>query len=364
MHGHAPDPGFWRGRRVFLTGHTGFKGAWLTVLLHRLGAVVTGYSLAPVPAPSLYELAGTGALLAGEHIADIRDADRLASALVASRADTVLHLAAQALVRESYRDPLETFSTNVMGTANLLEAVRRAGEQVRAVVVVTTDKCYENAETGRAYRESDPLGGHDPYSASKACAEIVTQSMRRSFFGPAGAACGIASARAGNVIGGGDFATDRLVPDFVRARVADRVMAIRNPAAVRPWQHVLEPLNGYLLLAERLAGPVVADFAEAWNFGPDLEACVPVERLVSLAESDWPGKPVVRVARDGEPHEATLLMLDTGKAQARLDWRPRWSLEETIAETLAWYRAWHEGGDPLAACREQIDAYLGDGKKG
>jgi CDP-glucose 4,6-dehydratase len=348
--------GFWNGRKVFVTGHTGFKGAWLSLWLAECGAKVSGYALPPVTDPNLFELGGVGDAVAASTIADIRDLEALRTALRAADPEVVIHLAAQPLVRESYADPIGTYSTNVMGTANLLEAVR-GQPGIRAVVVITTDKCYENKEWIWGYREIDRLGGHDPYSNSKACAELVTQAFRQSFFHRPGAAL-IASARAGNVIGGGDWSKDRLVPDVLRGCFsASGEVVIRNPQAVRPWQHVLEPLNGYLILAERLLTGG-SDFDEGWNFGPDA-ADTRLVRDVAGAIIAALGKGRLSVGTDPDaPHEANLLQLDNAKARTKLGWKPKFRFEDTIAYTAEWYAAWHHGKDMKAFTRRQIDSYM------
>ena len=334
------NPAFWRGRRVFLTGHTGFKGGWLSLWLAELGAEVHGYALAPPTEPNLFTTAGVEKRLAASTLADIRDAAKLEQAMQAARPEVVLHLAAQPLVRQSYAEPVETFAVNVMGTVNLLEAVRRT-PGVKAVVNVTTDKCYENREWVWPYRENEALGGHDPYSSSKACSELVTAAWRRSFLDAAGVQ--LASARAGNVIGGGDWAADRLLPDFLRALDAGKPLVVRSPQATRPWQHVLEPLSGYLMLAERLCTEGAA-FAEAWNFGPDEADARPVEWIVEtlcarMTDATW--------QRDTapQPHEAHTLRLDSAKAHARLGWQPRWNLQRALEATLDWHQAWKAGTD-------------------
>lgn len=343
---------FWAGRRVFVTGHTGFKGSWLTLWLATMGARVEGYALAPETRPSLWQLFGD---LPGVEstIADIRDLEALERAMHAFQPEIVFHLAAQALVRASYDDPVGTYATNVMGTVNILEAARRC-PGVKAAVIVTSDKCYENRERPQGYREEEAMGGRDPYSSSKGCAELVTAAYRSSFFA-AGAA--IASARAGNVIGGGDWATDRIVPDIVRAVAAGEAVRVRNPNAVRPWQHVLEPLSGYLMLAERLcASP--AEFAEAWNFGPGDADAVSVETVVTSMARLW--GPSVRWKADAgpHPHEAGFLRLDSSKARGRVDWRPRLRLDAALDWTVTWYKSQGQGGDAAALTRAQIERYM------
>ena len=343
---------FWAGRKVFVTGHTGFKGAWLALWLASLGARVAGYALKPPSSPSLWALVEAKAGIAST-IADIRDLDALSRSLGAFQPEIVFHLAAQSLVRPSYDDPVGTYATNVMGTVHLLEAVRKAGG-VRALVNVTSDKCYENLETGQAYSEGDPMGGRDPYSSSKGCAELVTAAYRASF--PGGAA--IASARAGNVIGGGDWAQDRIVPDIVRAAVTGKAVQVRNPHAVRPWQHVLEPLAGYLQLAERLHG-APAMFSGGWNFGPDEKDAVSVEKVVSTFTRLW-GLPASWAADKGEhPHEAHYLKLDSSKARSRLGWKPRLGLQLALEWTVGWYKTQAQGADARQLTLAQIERYMG-----
>jgi CDP-glucose 4,6-dehydratase len=362
----AVDSAFWRGRSVLLTGHTGFKGAWTALWLQSLGARITGVSLREPPTePSLYALARVEEGMAGSVACDIRDADALGAAVAGARPEIVIHMAAQPLVRRSFADPRHTYETNVMGTVNLLDAVR-ACESVRAVVVVTSDKCYdpadpaeppdptEPADSARGHREGDPLGGHDPYSSSKAAAELVTSAYRRSFFsGRAGTDLPrVASARAGNVIGGGDWGEDRLVPDIVRAALAGEVLRLRNPGAVRPWQHVLCPLGGYLLLAQALCDS--PEYARAWNFGPDTGDARTVEWVVARVAELWPGG--VRWARDeGEyPHETRYLRLDSSRARELLGWAPSLGLEAALGATVEWYEAWVGGGDMRAVTLGQI----------
>jgi CDP-glucose 4,6-dehydratase len=352
------------GRRVLLTGHTGFKGSWLALWLRELGAEVTGYALPPDPMPSLYLAAGVERGCRSV-LADVREPARLAGVLREAAPDFVFHLAAQPLVRLSYERPLETLETNVLGTAHLLEALRRAPRPC-AVVVVTSDKCYENRERPGGYREDEALGGHDVYSMSKGAAELVVSAWRRSFFPPAGLAAhgvAVATARAGNVVGGGDWAKDRIVPDAVAALVAGRPIPVRNPAAVRPWQHVLEPLGGYLLLGARLAAGAEerARFCEAWNFGPRADDARPVRDVVEALVAAWGSGSWEDRHDPAAPHEAGLLRLDVAKAEARLDWRPRWRFEETFRRTVEWYRAFHAGAPPEALaelCRRQIADYL------
>jgi CDP-glucose 4,6-dehydratase len=349
---------FWRGRRVFLTGHTGFKGGWLALWLQHLGAEVTGYSLAPPTHPNLFELTGLAQGMTSLD-GDITDLAGLTAAMRAARPEVVLHLAAQPLVRRGYEQPVETYRTNVIGTLNLLEAARSL-RGLRAIVSVTTDKCYDNREWIWPYRESDALGGFDPYSSSKACAELVTQSYRNAFFPPHrhpehGVA--VATARAGNVIGGGDWGADRLLPDVFRAFIAAQPVLIRNPLAVRPWQHVLEPLMGYLQLAQRLHADGPA-FGEAWNFGPGEGGARPVHWLVEQAASRWGKGASWQVQGGPHPHEANVLKLDCSKAQARLPWSPRLDLSQALEWTVEWMREWQAGADLRQVCGAQIERYM------
>lgn len=347
-------PGFWKGRRVLLTGHTGFKGSWLALWLTQLGADVTGFALAPPTQPNLFELARVAGGLR-HHLGDLRDLDALKRCAQAAQPEVVIHMAAQALVRLSYEQPTETFATNVQGSVHVLEALRGL-PGLRSVVVVTSDKCYLSRPGAAAYKEDDPLGGHDPYSNSKACTELVTASYRDSFFKADGV--GVATVRAGNVVGGGDWAQDRLIPDILRAQGEGALPMIRYPDSVRPWQHVLEPLSGYVELAERLYQEPAA-FAEAWNFGPDMTDERPVrwiaERMAALAGRDaataWQMQPGVHA------HEAAALRLDSSKARQRLGWQPRWSLEQALNAIVDWDRAWRAGSDMQAVCLQQIQAH-------
>jgi CDP-glucose 4,6-dehydratase len=343
-----PDPSFWVGKRVLLTGHTGFKGAWLALWLDQLGAKLVGISLPPATTPSIASLVRIDRLI-DSRFTDIRDADELARQVRSASPEIVLHLAAQALVRTSYRDPLLTFATNIQGTANVLEAVRAAGT-ARVVVAVTTDKVYRNLEQSRPYGETDALGGHDPYSASKAAAEIVIASYRDAYLANKGVA--VASARAGNVIGGGDWSEDRLIPDAVRAWSAGQALTIRRPQAVRPWQHVLEPLAGYLKLAERLwAKP---DLAGAYNFGPPTQDAASVRDVVVLAKQAYGSGEVSWGEGNEGPHEAGWLALEIAKAQQVLGVTPRWSLQMAIQRTMLWYRRQQEGAAARELCAQDI----------
>jgi CDP-glucose 4,6-dehydratase len=345
---------FWRGKRVLVTGHTGFKGAWLCLELAELGAEVTGFALPPPTQPSLFEAAAVARRIR-HRLGDVRDPGALAETVAQARPEIVFHLAAQSLVRTSYAEPADTFATNVMGTVNLLDAVR-VSRGVRAVVCVTSDKCYENPETGRPLVETDPMGGHDPYSASKGCAELVVAAYRRSFFDPARIAehgVGLASARAGNVIGGGDWARDRLVPDLMRGFSTGQRTLIRFPAAVRPWQHVLEPLAGYRLLAERLwAGD--GSVAEGWNFGPAETDARSVRWIADRLAQLWGAGAGWDETGEPQPHEAHHLSLDCAKARDRLGWAPAWDLEAGLAATVAWRQAFERGADPADITLAQI----------
>jgi CDP-glucose 4,6-dehydratase len=351
------DRGFWRGRRVLVTGHTGFKGSWLTLWLRALDAEVAGYALAPPTEPALFDIARAAQGIT-HVLGDVRDAQRLDAALQAFAPEVVIHMAAQPLVRASYTDPVGTYATNVMGTVHLLEAVRRQGS-VRAVVNVTTDKCYENREWLWGYREDEAMGGHDPYSSSKGCAELVTSAWRRSFLHEGVA---LASARAGNGIGGGDWAAERLVPDVLKAFGQGEPVTLRNPLAVRPWQHVLEPLCGYLTLAQRLHEQGQA-FAEGWNFGPTDDDARPVGQIVQRLAQLWGEGAHWRQDPGVQPHEAQLLKLDCSKARQRLRWQPRWGLDETLQRIVAWYRAWLGGANMREHCLREINDYMHQGHR-
>ncbi len=349
---------FWQKKRVFLTGHTGFKGAWLSLWLADMGASVTGYALQPPTRPNLYELAGLERTLHSLH-GDVRDRQNLIDAMRKADPEIVIHLAAQSLVLESYREPAGTYDTNIMGTVNLLEAVRQC-DSVRAVVNVTSDKCYENHEWDWGYRENDRLGGNDPYSSSKACAELVTAAYRQSFFNAADFEkhrVAVATARAGNVIGGGDWAADRLLADCIRSLANAEPIIVRNPRGIRPWQHVLEPLGGYLLLAEKLyeAG---SPYAESWNFGPAEDGTKTVEWVVRTFCKLWGPEARFEIMQNGQqPHEALSLKLDCAKTRRRLGWNCCWALEKALAEVVEWTRAWQQGLDMRQVTLGQIHEY-------
>lgn len=352
---------FWKNRRVFITGHSGFKGSWLCLMLHTLGANVTGYAQKPPTNPSLFEIGGVRSI-AKTSFSDIRDLKNLKKSLVSASPEIVIHMAAQALVRESYAHPLETYSTNVMGTVNLLEEVKDC-KDIRAVVIVTTDKCYENKEWVWSYRENEPLGGFDPYSSSKACSEMVAAAYRNSFFNPEAYKThkvALATARAGNVIGGGDWAKERLIPDCIKAIMNKEKIVIRNPGAVRPWQHVFEPLTGYLMLAEKLykKGPL---FGEAWNFGPHDDDTKPVAWIAEKISRQF-GASLAYPKRSARErlHEASTLRLDSTKARQVLGWHPRWNLEKAVDRTMDWYKAYMDGQEIRKLCDRQIEEYLSD----
>jgi CDP-glucose 4,6-dehydratase len=356
-----PNRAFWSGKKVLVTGHTGFKGSWLCLWLASMGAEVTGYALPPSTSPSLYESGGIGSVVSSV-FADIRDRVTVNRALAEADPDIVIHMAAQPLVRASYAAPADTYETNVMGTVYVLDAIRdeaARANKARAVVNVTSDKCYENKEWVYGYREIDALGGHDPYSNSKACSELVTASYRKSFFpsehyGKHGVA--LATARAGNVIGGGDWAEDRLLPDCFRALLRGDVIRIRSPQSVRPWQHVLEPLSGYLTLAQRLYEGGTA-YAESWNFGPDERDARQVAWVVGELCARWGENAGYAVDGNDHPHEANMLMLDCTKADRRLGWKPRWGLEQALDQTVEWMKAYRDGASVQAVCLRQLNEY-------
>lgn len=349
---------FWKGKRVLVTGHTGFKGSWLSLWLSHLGARVSGYSLAPPTSPSNFVVSRVEEKLQASIVADVRDLNALMNFVATQQPDIVFHMAAQPLVRYSYLNPIETFQTNVMGTANVLEAIRQT-PSAKAVVVITSDKCYENREWVWGYRENEPMGGHDPYSSSKGCTELVAASYRSSYF-PLDEypkhGVSLATVRAGNVIGGGDWSFDRLVPDLLRAHAEGKEVLIRNPTAIRPWQFVLEPLGGYLALALRLYedGP---SYAEAWNFGPKEDDALPVQTLIEGLSSHLEGGISYRVNPDETMHEAMLLKLDCSKAAGRLGWRPRTSIKDTLKLIAEWQNCFLSGHDMQIVSMAQIDAF-------
>ncbi|MCE5286378.1 MAG: CDP-glucose 4,6-dehydratase [Pelosinus sp.] len=349
---------FWQGKKVFLTGHTGFKGSWLSLWLHSMEAEVTGYALHPPTQPSLFELCHIEQLMHSV-VGDVRDAENLQRAMAEAQPEIVIHMAAQPLVRDSYRIPAETYAINVMGTVNLFEAVRHC-KSVKAVVNVTTDKCYQNREWVWGYRENEPMGGYDPYSNSKACSELVTSSYRNSFFHPVKYAehgVAVASARAGNVIGGGDWAADRLIPDCINSLINGERILIRSPHAIRPWQHVLEPLSGYLLLAQKLYEEGIA-FAEGWNFGPNDSDAKPVEWIVQRLCKQWGESASYEIDKGPQPHEANYLKLDCSKAHMNLGWQPKWSLDQALDKIIEWVHAYQSHEDMRAICLKQINQYI------
>ena len=360
MEGMGMNPTFWQGKNVFLTGHTGFKGSWLSLWLQAMGAEVVGYALAPPTNPCLFEVAQVASGMISI-IGDIRDLDKLHSVFAKYKPEIVIHMAAQPLVRYSYENPVETYSTNVMGTVNLLEAVRHC-TTVKAVVNITTDKCYENREWAWGYRENEPMGGYDPYSNSKGCAELVSSAYRFSFFNPDtylqhGVA--LATVRAGNVIGGGDWAQDRLIPDIMRSITKGEPVNIRNPHAIRPWQHVLEPLAGYLELAQKLFEEGIS-YAEGWNFGPNDDDAKPVQWIVDRLTKDWGEGASWLLDRRDHPHEANYLKLDCSKAKSRLGWNPRWSLDICLIKIVEWQKKYVQGLDMKLVSLEQIQEYIRD----
>ena len=350
------DPFFWKGKKVFLTGHTGFKGGWLSLWLASMGAKVTGYALAPNTKPNLFEVLAIDSLIEKSYIADIRDLAILQKAMSEAKPDLVFHMAAQPLVRYSYANPVETYATNVMGTVNVLEATRNI-DSVNATVVITTDKCYENKEWVWGYRESEPMGGYDPYSNSKGCAELVTSAYRQSYFSGPNSINKVASARAGNVIGGGDWSEDRLIPDAIKAFEANKPLMIRNPFATRPWQHVLEPLSGYLFLAQALYEQGLT-FSSAWNFGPRDEDNRAVQEVVDLLISSWGES--ARWEKEGseQPHEANLLKLDCSKAHTQLGWMPKWELGVATQKIVQWQKAYQIKESMQEVSLAQINNYM------
>ncbi len=347
------DASFWKGKKVYLTGHTGFKGSWLSLWLQNMGALVKGYSLDVNTTPALFSQANVAEEKESE-IGDIRNLEQLTGSMVSFNPDILIHMAAQPLVRLSYQEPVDTYTTNVIGTVNVLEAARKCSA-LKAIVSVTTDKCYENKEWEWGYRENEPMGGHDPYSSSKGCAELVTSAYRRSFFSSEGTAS-LASARAGNVIGGGDWAEDRLIPDILRAFEKSEPVVIRNPLSTRPWQHVLEPLSGYLVLAQELF--LNGDnFAEGWNFGPKDEDCKPVSWILDKMVTYWGNNASWNLDKTNNPHEAGFLKLDCSKASNRLKWNPKWNLQLTLKSIVDWHQIYSNGGDIKKQCLKEINTY-------
>lgn len=351
---------FWNKKRVLITGHTGFKGSWLCLLLHKLGSDVYGYAQEPPTKPNLFEEASIAELV-NSYIGDIRDYNKLLNTIQLVKPEVIIHMAAQPLVRESYKNPIETYSVNVMGTVNLLEAVRHT-PGIKAVVNVTTDKCYENKEWHWGYRENEPMGGFDPYSSSKGCSELVTSAYRNSFFNSKdhqNHGVAIATARAGNVIGGGDWAEDRLIPDFVRAISAGEEVKIRSPYAIRPWQHVLEPLSGYLMLAEKLYTRG-SEFEGAWNFGPDDRDAKNVEWIAKRFCDLWGNRASFSIDKNPQPHEANYLKLDCSKAKAELGWTPKWDIEKALESIVEWYQIWLRKSNVRLISEQQIHEYFKD----
>lgn len=349
------DPIFWKDKRVFLTGHTGFKGSWLSLWLASMGAKVTGYALTPNTTPNLFDVLVIDSLIEKSNIADIRDLVSLQNAMSEAKPDVVIHMAAQPLVRYSYANPVETYATNVMGTVHVLECTRSI-DSVRATIIVTTDKCYENKEWVWGYRENEPMGGYDPYSNSKGCAELVTSAYRQSYFSGPNSINKVASARAGNVIGGGDWSEDRLIPDAIKAFETNKPLMIRNPLSTRPWQHVLEPLSGYLTLAQVLYERG-SPFASAWNFGPRDEDNRAVKEVIDLLISGWGN--AARWEKEGseQPHEANLLKLDCSKARTKLGWLPKWNLEAAMQKIVEWQKAYQAKENMQAVSLSQINDY-------
>ena len=348
------DSKFWQGKRVFLTGHSGFKGSWLSLWLFSLGAEVKGYSLNPPTSPSLFNEAKIDSIIES-CVGDIRDQDTLYKSMVSFNPDILIHMAAQSLVRYSYDEPIETYEVNVIGTAKVLE-VARSCSNLKAIVNITTDKCYENDERAAGYKENDSMGGYDPYSSSKGCAELVTSSYRRSFL--QGQGIGLASVRAGNVIGGGDWADDRLIPDILKSFENGSSVIVRNPQATRPWQHVLEPLSGYLILAQNLYKDQ-KKYAEGWNFGPNEKDVQPVDWILDKMISKWPNSSW-ELDNNSNPHEAGFLKLDISKAKSKLGWKPVWELNHTLDRIIFWHKAWLNKEDMQAICLTEIKEYMKD----
>ena len=344
---------FWKNKKIFLTGHTGFKGSWMSLWLNSMGAVVKGYSIEPNTTPNLFTELNINEILESE-IGDIRDLDHITRSMIDFNPDILIHMAAQPLVRLSYEKPVDTYTTNVIGTVNVLEAARKCGK-LKAIVSVTTDKCYENQEWDWGYRENDPMGGHDPYSSSKGCAELVISAYRRSFFNSVNSAS-LASARAGNVIGGGDWSDDQLITDILKAFENSEPVVIRNPLSTRPWQHVLEPLSGYLVLAQELFlnGD---EFAEGWNFGPENEDCKPVNWILDKMVSHWENNASWTIDKNSNPHEAGFLKLDCSKAFNRLKWCSKWNLQTTLKSIVDWHQLYTNGGDIKKQCLKEINTY-------
>jgi len=348
------DKEFWSGKRVFITGHTGFKGSWLSLWLGHLGSSVKGYALLPQTSPSLFEVANVGELIDSQY-GDIRDQELLHESMVNFDPDILIHMAAQSLVRYSYNNPVETYEINVIGTAKVLE-VARSCNNLKAIINITTDKCYENEGFDKSYKETDLMGGYDPYSSSKGCAELIASSYRRSYLSDLG--IGVASVRAGNVIGGGDWASDRLIPDILRSFQKNKPVIIRNPKATRPWQNVLEPLSGYLILAQKLYKNN-KDYSEGWNFGPKEHDVESVGWILDQMIAQWPGSSW-KLDQDPNPHEEGFLKLDISKAELELDWKPLWKLNYTLKKIILWHKAWQNKEDMQAICLEDIEGYMKD----
>ena len=347
------DYSFWKDKNVIITGHTGFKGSWLAFWLAKLGVQVTGYALDQLTSPNLFNTLQIKELIK-DHRHDIRDLSALKNVIRSTKPEIIIHMAAQSLVKESYKDPVGTYTTNVIGTMNLIEAARSC-DSIRVILIITSDKCYENREIHYGYKETDPMGGHDPYSSSKGCAELVTMAYRRSFFSD-DSAVAIASARAGNVIGGGDWARDRIIPDAMRAFNGKKTLQVRNPIAVRPWQHVLEPLSGYMVLCENMWNQP-SQYSEGWNFGPVDESVCTVEEIIKRVAEYW-GDQADWVKSNGEhPHEATLLKLDITKAKKQLGWEPKWDLDTALEKTVSWYKNYYNGEDIHVMSLQQIEKY-------